>query len=360
VFDAAQPHNDLPLLPPKQKLETERVLRTLGNAKASLASLKEAGRLVPDQSVILQSMILQEAKLSSEIENIFTTHDELYRQIEIDETLQSPAVKEIRRYRNALWAGYQAIKHSGHIDVGLILEVASQILERPAKIRGGGGTVVGNRRRIVYTPPVGEARIRGLLDNWLDFLRTERSIDPLVRIAVAHYQFEAIHPFDDGNGRTGRILNILLLVLAGILDLPILYLSQEFLYERAEYYRRLQGVTERGEWVEWVDFFLGCVDATAIVTRCQFGLISGAIQGARARVRAESKLPSEIVDLVFSKPYTRIGDVVAAGIAKRQTAAAYLRELESLGILRSSRQWREVLFLNPRLLEILSLEPSIP
>ena len=360
-MDPNEPHNDLPKLPPRAKLETPRILKKLGDVKASLAALKEAGSGLPNQSVVLQSMVLQEAKLSSEIENIFTTNDELYREIEIKEDEQSPSVKEVRRYRHALWAGYEELLKKGRVDSALILSTASKVLERKVAIRSGSGTRVGNYRtgKVVYTPPVGEDLIRDLLSNLLNFVAGQSELDPLVRIGVAHYQFEAIHPFTDGNGRTGRVFNLLFMVQLGLLDLPLLYLSSEFLDSRRDYYRTLQGVTEHGRWEDWLEYFLTCVETTAIVTRRQFTLMRAAVADAKekASTTLPRRFPESLVDLVFEKPYTRISDVVAAGFAERQTAARYLKALESIGVLRSSKQWRETLFLNQELLDILTLQP---
>jgi Fic family protein len=360
VFDPAKPHNDLPKLPPGVNLESERVLKRLVTVRGSLAALKQAGSSIPDQSVVLQSMILQEAKLSSEIENVFTTHDELYRQIDESAALQSPAVKEIRRYKQALWLGYEQLAGGRPVDVPLIHRLASEILEQDARLREQSGTVVGNPRtqHIVYRPPHGRKLIRSLLDNLLTFVSAESEIDPLVRIAAAHYQFEAIHPFPDGNGRVGRVLNLLWMVQEKLLDLPVLFLSHEFLESRREYYALIQGVTEHGRWEEWVLYFLDCVDTTAIITRRQFDLIEEAIRSSQgiARQILPRTFPVELIRFVYSKPYTRISDVVLAGIAHRETASKYLHQLAEAGILKPNRKWKDLLFLNPRLLDILSLQ----
>lgn len=361
-MDPSRPYNDLPKLPPKNLVESESVLRKLGDVKAALASLKEAGRKIPDQSVVLQAMALQEAKLSSEIENIFTTNDELYRQIEGGEEHQSPAVKEIRRYRHALWSGYEQLK-TRKIDLELIHFLGKEILERDISFRVGPGTRIGNRRtgKIVYTPPEGQSRIIELLDNLIRYLEADATADHLVRIAVGHYQFEAIHPFEDGNGRTGRVLNLLAMVQHGVLDLPILYLSQEFLENRREYYERLREVTETGAWEAWVLFFLECVEMTAIITRRQFQQVEDAVADAKFRNQEAfgRSVPAEIIELIYTKPYCRISDLVQHGFAKRQTAALYLKRLESIGLVSSIRQWREILYLNDRLMDILSLKPDV-
>lgn len=359
AFDPEQPYNDLPMLPPSHKLESDSVFRALVRARAALAELKEAGKVLPDQSVILRSMVLQEAKLSSQIENIVTTNDELYRQIDAAEAEQSPQVREIRRYSHALWAGLGALRETRRFDIALILEIASELLESKVTVRSWSGTRIGNptTRQVVYTPPEGEELIRGLLANLVEFVRTERVLDPLTRIAVAHYQFEAIHPFIDGNGRTGRVMNVLLLVHEGLLELPVLYLSQEILSTRKEYYRLLRNVTEQGDWEPWLLYFIESVEAMAKLTKAQFGEILTAIRETREEIRARfgRTVPSDLIDLIYKKPYTRIGDVVEAGIAKRQSASEYLRKLADAGILDARKEWREMLFLNKRLLEILSL-----
>lgn len=362
MFDTRQPYNDMPALPPEGKIETERVLKKLVDVRASLAALKEASKVLPDQSIVLQSMVLQEAKLSTEIESIFTTNDELYRQIDAELDSQSPAVKEVRHYKQALWQGYEYLKQSGRIDLDLVSLLGTAILDKDTGFRIGPGTRIGNRRtgNVVYTPPIGRDLIVKLLANLCQFLNEPSNLDPLTKIAVSHYQFEAIHPFVDGNGRTGRVLNVLAMVNAGILDLPVLYLSQEFLENRRDYYEGLRGVTETGEWEPWILFFFECLEVTAIITRRQFQLVQDSISEAKQLVRTElpKRFPGEAVDLVFSKPYIRISDLVDSGIAKRQSAAQYLKSLEAIGLLKSTRQWREVLYLNPKLMEILSLRPD--
>lgn len=361
AFDPHQPYNDLPSLPPSADLETKDVLKKCITANKALAELKGAGDLIPNQSMLINAIPLQEAKMSSEIENIVTTQDKLFRAIVTGSASADPATKEVLQYRAALKHGHDKLQ-SEPLSVALLVEVCGVLREQDAMIRDDDDddevTVVANRATgdIIYTPPRGRKVLEKKLGNLVSFLQSADSLDPLIKMAVTHYQFEAIHPFDDGNGRTGRILNILYLVQQKLLSIPVLYLSRFIIQNKAEYYKRLRAVTESGEWEAWLLYMLTGVEETAQWTCNRIHAIRKLFGETVERCRKE--LPSnvyskELVELIFVQPYSKVEFVVDAGIAKRQTAAEYLKRLEGLGILQSEKVGREVIYLHPALLEIL-------
>ena len=359
-FDKDQPFNDLPLLPPAPELETKAVLKQALNASRALAELKVAGALIPNQSVLLTTLGLQEAKMSSEIENIVTTNDELYRAFADQEPLMNSATKEVLSYNEALWFGFRALRAGRPISTRLIEEIGAIVNPRAGGIRRVPGTKIANAtRQTIYTPPEGESVIRDKLANLEKFLyaQSETELDPLVKMAVLHYQFEAIHPFSDGNGRTGRILNILYLVESGLLEIPVLYLSRYIIENKAAYYSGLRAVTESGAWEEWVLYMLRAVEKTASETRQKIQSIHALMQSTADLVRQE--LPKvykkELVELLFDQPYTKIKFLERAGLVRnRQAASDALRALAGLGVLKGVKVGREWYFLNPSFLELLS------
>ncbi|MFZ1465976.1 MAG: Fic family protein [Anaerolineae bacterium] len=358
VYRNNEPYNDLPFLPPAAALETTAVLRRAITASRALAELKGAGNLIPNQSILINSIPLQEARLSSEIENIVTTQDALFRAAVEEPGRADPPTREVLRYRTALRRGYDALQ-TRPIDIDLIVEVCRVLSDGRATLRDQEPILIEDvaAGAAVYTPPRGRARIVALLQNLTDFLARPGDLDPLIRMAVAHYQFEAIHPFVDGNGRTGRILNILALVQAGLLDLPVLYLSRSIIQNKGEYYRRLRAVTEARDWEGWLLFMLAAVEETAAWTTGRILAMRELFEATTERCRQE--LPEymysrELVELLFVQPYVKIKFLVDAGIAKRQTAAVYLRHLEKLGILQGERHGRETIYKHPALLGLLS------
>ncbi len=358
--DPSKPYNDLPRLPPEAEVETLATLKAVIGANRALAELKAAGNLIPNQALLVRAVLLQEAKVSSEIENIVTTNDELYRAFTEDPERTDPPTKEVLRYEHALWTGFNRIREGQGLQADAFEKLVQVIKDPSYGIRERPGTRIMNRTtgKPVYTPPEGKARIAGLLENLSDYMNSEDGTDPLIKMAVAHYQFEAIHPFHDGNGRTGRIVNILFLVHAGVLDLPILYLSHYIIQNKPAYYRGLRGVTEEGRWEEWITFMLRAIEVTALDTRRRIVAIRDAL--AAAVVFASENMTrgyrKELIELVFQQPYTRIRFLEEAGLAKRDAASANLRELERIGILRSIKRGREVLYVNELLLEILGKE----
>ncbi|MFZ2423433.1 MAG: Fic family protein [Anaerolineae bacterium] len=358
VYRNNEPYNDLPFLPPAAALETTAVLRRAITASRALAELKGAGNLIPNQSILINSIPLQEARLSSEIENIVTTQDALFRAAVEEPGRADPPTREVLRYRTALRRSYDALQ-TRPIDIDLIVEVCRVLSDGRATLRDQEPILIEDvaAGAAVYTPPRGRARIVALLQNLTDFLARPGDLDPLIRMAVAHYQFEAIHPFVDGNGRTGRILNILALVQAGLLDLPVLYLSRSIIQNKGEYYRRLRAVTEARDWEGWLLFMLAAVEETAAWTTGRILAMRELFEATTERCRQE--LPEymysrELVELLFVQPYVKIKFLVDAGIAKRQTAAVYLRHLEKLGILQGERHGRETIYKHPALLGLLS------
>lgn len=357
-FDPAIAYNDLPPLPPPVDLETRAVLKACIEASRALAELKQAGRLLPNQDVLINTIPLLEARASSEIENIVTTTDQLFRYAQPDrEALADPATKEALRYRTALRRGVEAVKQRP-LATTTAVEVCRTLLGVSLDIRRVPGTALVNEGTgdVVYTPPEGEGVLRTLLANWERFLHDSKDVDPLIRMAIAHYQFEAIHPFSDGNGRTGRILNLLFLIEQELLELPVLYLSRAIIRTKEDYYRLLLAVTTRGAWEEWILYLLRAVDETSRWTTERIRAIRRLMHETGEYVRADvyGAYSRELVELIFVQPYCRIKNVVEAGIAQRQTAAVYLKQLANAGVLEEIKVGREKLFINPRLMRLLT------
>ncbi len=349
------PYNDLPSLPPAVELETIPVLKQCIKSNSALAELKQAAELIPNQTMLINTLPLLEARASSEIENIVTTADKLFQHIQGDEKAD-PATKEALRYRQALFEGYQSLKKRP-LTTHTAEAVCSKIKGREMTVRKVPGTALQNDRtgEIIYTPPAGEDVIREKLANWERFLHEQTELDPLIRMAAGHYQFEAIHPFADGNGRTGRVINTLFLIEEGLLNLPILYLSRYIITHKADYYRLLLKVTAEQAWEEWVLYLLRGVEDTARWTTAKIAAIRALTDQTAMHVR--EKLPKiysrELVDVLFEQPYCRIGNVVDKSIAKRQAASEYLKKLVEIGVLTEQQTGREKLFIHPKLVQLL-------
>lgn len=355
----AAPFNALPLLPPKADLETKAILKRCIAARAALAELKQAAELIPNQAVLINTLPLLEAQASSEIENIITTTDRLFQFREMDDAADA-STKEALRYSRALLEGFQSLEKRP-LATRTAEEVCSLIKGVPMRVRKIPGTALAQANgEIVYTPPVGEALLRELLANWERFLHEATEIDPLIRMAVVHYQFEAIHPFTDGNGRTGRVLNSLFFISEGLLTLPILYLSRYIIQHKADYYRLLREVTQTDEWEGWVLFMLKGVEETARWTVAKIAAIRKLQAHTVEHVRkgAPKIYSHELVNLVFELPYCRIQNLTERGIAGRQTASVYLKELVKIGVLEEKAVGREKLFIHPNLLRLLTREPN--
>lgn len=357
VFDPNRPFNDLPDLPPASETETKAILRSCIAARAALAELRVSGNLIPNQAMLINSIPLLEAQASSEIENIVTTTDRLFRYANDAAGRADPATKEALRYRTALHRGFEMLRRRP-VSTAMAVEICRTIKGVGLDIRTTPGTTLVNDAtdEVIYTPPEGEYVLRGKLANWERYIHEAEGIDPLIRLAVMHYQFEAIHPFVDGNGRTGRVLNLLYLVDKGLLDIPVLYLSRHIIRNRVLYYRHLLEVTTRQDWEAWILFFLEAVRTTAEWTTAKIRAIRELLDetGAGIRQRMPKIYSRELAELIFVHPYCRIGDVVKADIAKRQTAAVYLKALAAEGLLEEIRAGRENLYINPPLLTLLT------
>lgn len=357
IWRADKPWNLLPPLPPAAELETKAVLKQCITARAALAELKQAAELIPNQTMLINTLPLLEAKDSSEIENIVTTADQLFQYAQGGDNLANAATKEALRYRTALYLGYQSLA-TRPLCTATAVDVCRTIKATDLDIRRTPGTQLINDRtgEVIYTPPEGVACLRDLLANWERFLNNQTELDPLVRMAVGHYQFEAIHPFSDGNGRTGRVLNILFLIQAELLTLPILYLSRHIIAHKTDYYRLLLDTTRTGNLEPWVIFMLQAVEETAKWTTAKIAAIRTLAEHTTAHVR--ERLPKiytrELVDVVFEQPYCRIGNLVEKNIAQRQSASRYLKELTAIGVLREVQAGKEKLFIHPKLMQLLA------
>ena len=355
-----QPHNQLPTLPPGHDLESKAVLRACIAARAALAELKQAAELIPNQTMLINTIPLLEAKDSSEIENIVTTTDQLFQHVDGDGQADH-ATKEALRYRTALHHGYRSLQ-SRPLCTATAVEVCRTLKGADMDIRRTPGTQLVNDRtgEVIYTPPEGEDRLRTLLANWERFLHNETELDPLIRMAVGHYQFEAIHPFADGNGRTGRVINILFLIQQELLNLPILYLSRHIIANKADYYRLLLEVTRDQAWEPWVLFMLKAVEETSRWTTGKIAAIRQLAEHTTDHIRLSlPKIYSrELVDVIFEQPYCRIGNLVDKQIGQRQAASRYLKELVALGVLREMAYGKEKLFIHPKLMQLLSKDSN--
>jgi len=362
-FDASKPYNDLPLLPPPIELiETTEILKKCIDARVAVAELKQAADLIPNAAVLVNALPLLEARASSEIENIVTTTDKLFEFVDMAEDKADAATKEALRYRTALFEGTKMVRR-GMLTTDIAIQICSTIKDIELDIRDDSGTRLSNRRtgEVIYTPPVGQKLLQKKLANWAEFMHKQTTIDPLIRMAIQHYQFEAIHPFTDGNGRTGRILNILFLVEQGLLDTPILYLSRHIIQNKGEYYRLLSDVTRHQAWGAWILFMLTGVAETCTWTTEKIKAIRELMQHTTQYVQA--RLPKiyswELVEALFKQPYCRINNLVSTGVAKRQTASVYLKQLCDIGVLKEYRSGRETLFVHPKYIELLTGEENV-
>lgn len=356
MFDRNAPYNTLPPLPPAVAVETPAVLRKAIAASRALAELKGMAERMPNQAMLIDSLVLQEARASSEIENILTTNDELFVAASDEALPASAEAKEVLRYRQALNHGFRQIR-TRPLATGLFVEIARLIKQADFDIRRTPGTrIATSRGETLYTPPEGEAVIRDKLRDLESFMHADDGMDALVKMALLHYQFEAIHPFPDGNGRTGRILNVLYLVDRGLLSLPVLYLSRHIIDHKTAYYEGLRRVTEEGAWEDWVLYMLDAVEQTSLRTRAQINDILALMEAVREQVqRAAPRLYSrDLIEQIFRQPYCKIPFLERAGLGTRQTCARYLRQLEELGILRGQKIGREVYFINHALFELLT------
>lgn len=350
------PFNDLPPLPPPGlDLEPKSVLKVAIEARTALATLAQAGNLLPNPNVLIHAVPLLEAQASSEIENIVTTADELFKHADLGGG--DHATKEALRYRSALFAGVEAIRDRP-LSVRTATMICSRLQGRDMDVRSMPGTRIANpnSREVIYAPPEGAEVIREKLTDWERFVHAEDDLDPLVRMAVAHYQFEAIHPFPDGNGRTGRVLNILMLIEAGLLDDPVLYLSRSIIARKNDYYRLLRAVTAEGAWIEWIHYMLDVVRESAASTIRKIGSIRACQEDIAERARAATPggRDAQFLSVLFEQPYCRIGTVVDRCGVSRQTASSWLHALVETDLLYDVRVGRERLFVNHEFRDVLT------
>jgi len=346
------------LPPPRGKVETIEILRSANKAAVALAELKGIANTIPNQAMLVNAIVLQEAKDSSEIENIITTQDELYKALVVNKSTVSASTKEVVNYRKAIFYGYDLLKKQGFLRINDIVAIQELLVDNAAGIRSMPGTVLKNDKtgEVVYTPPQDKSEILDLLSNFIiQFNQNEQDLSPLINLAILHAQFESIHPFYDGNGRTGRILNILYLILNDLIDVPILYLSSYIIENKQEYYRLLNQNNRTGEWEEWIIFMLQAVEKTSLRTITKVNSIRQLLDQALEEV--QRKIPKtykkELVELLFEMPYSKIDFVVNRLHVERKAASRYLKELESIGILKSQKVGRETLYINVGLIEIL-------
>ncbi|MEJ7760051.1 MAG: Fic family protein [Gemmatimonadaceae bacterium] len=340
-----------------ERFETVGVLKALAGANRQLAELKGVSASIPNQNILVATLGMQEAKDSSAIENIVTTHDELFRDALMPESGASPAVKEVLRYRQALVVSFEEVRKTGVLSNNHILRIQAALEMNEAGFRKVPGTTLKNERgAVVYTPPLPD-RILPMMSDLERFMNEERlAVDPLIRMALIHHQFETIHPFYDGNGRTGRIINVLYLVKEGLLDVPVLYMSRYIIRTKDEYYRLLQSVREHDAWEEWVTYML-----TAVAESARDGIrtvadIKSLLLDYKHRIRQElPKIYSQdLINNIFSHPYTKIQFVEDDLGVSRLTATKYLDKLSAAGFLVKEKAGRSSFYLNMALYDILT------
>ena len=355
-FNRKIPYNELPLLPPKADIETRSILRKTISAGRALAQLNGALQNLPNPNLFLDTIYLQEAKASSEVENIITTNDELYKSLVADRKVEDPAAKEVLSYKEALWLSLEELKTKPFITTNLCIKIVQCIKQNTASIRVMPGTTLSSTQgKVIYTPPSGETVIRKKMTNLEKFINEDSSIDPLIKMALLHYQFEAIHPFSDGNGRTGRILLLLYLKLSGLLDTPAIYLSEYIIKNKTEYYRKLQRVTEKNAWEDYILYMLDMIEVTSAKGLERLSEITTVMDKTADEIK--KKLPKiyskDLIEVLFRLPYTKRRHLVDEDIGNSKTAGNYLAALEEKGFLTSEKVGKEKLYLNPRLLKIL-------
>ena len=365
--DREKPWNDLPLLPLSGEIyRTPEILEQLGETKAALGRLQGRSTAIPNQGLLINTISLQEAKASSAIENIFTTDDELYKAYS-DKELESVqgSSKEVLRYREALWAGHAYLKEHQQFDLDYFLQLYREVKQASDGIRpefasvvirqGGTGPQAG---KVIYTPPRGKGIIENKMANLFDYVNDDQKypVDPVLKMAISHYQIEAIHPFRDGNGRTGRIFSIHLLIQKGLLDLPILFLSRYIMDHKDEYYSRLAGVSQRGDWNNWILYLLKATQSTAMLTYNKINELLDAKDAIGKAIEMDKTIrrPDLLVQAIFTQPFTKVKQLVDAKLYAENTARDYLNTLCKMGVLEKKTVAGHHYYLNIELYRILS------
>lgn len=355
---------NIPTLPLPYDLETKEVLRQVNRANRKLAELKGVAQTIPNERILISSLTLQEAKDSSAVENIVTTQDDLYRAgIEIDHSFINAATKEVLFYREAINRGFQMVRNQNILTLNNIRQVQQILEQNSAGFRTAPGTQLkrSSDGAVVYTPPQNGDEIKQYMANLELFINEESlcQLDPLIKMAIIHHQFESIHPFYDGNGRTGRIINILYLVISGLLDLPILYLSRYITRNKSEYYRLIQAIRDKNtdnaeEWEEWILFMLKGIENTAENTIELVKNIGKMMDEYKHIIRPAfgNKYNHELLNGLFYHPYTKISHVVNNMQISRQTASKYLDKIAELGLVRKEKMGKENYYINTRLMNM--------
>lgn len=365
--DRNVPWNDLPSLPIRKELyQTIEILEKLGDAKAALARLHGRSAIIPNQGLLINTISLQEAKISSAIENVFTTDDELYKAYSDQNTETTGASKEVLRYQEALWSGYNYLKKTGQFDQDYFIQVFQEIKQTTDGIRpdflnttikqGGTGPNAG---QVIYTPPRGVTIIKDKLDNLVNFLNDDEQyrIDHLLKMAIAHFQFEVIHPFRDGNGRSGRVFNIHYLTNKGLLDVPILFLSRYILDHKDDYYSGLMGVSQRSNWKDWLLFMMRAIENTSNITFHKINEIVSIKDSILEFVKKDDRKfrnPEVLIEFLFTQPFTKVKHLVDSGIYAENTARDYLNKLCDMQVMEKKEIEGHHYYLNLELYRILS------
>ena len=354
----------IPELPLQYDLETKEVLRQVNRANRKLAELKGVAQTIPNERILISSLTLQEAKDSSAVENIVTTQDDLYRAgLDIGYQYINAATKEVLFYREAIDKGFQMVRGKEFLTLNNIKTVQQILEQNSAGFRTTPGTQLkrSDDGTVVYTPPQDGADIERYMSNLEQFINNQdmSQLDPLIKMAIIHHQFESIHPFYDGNGRTGRIINMLYLVITGLLDLPILYLSRYITRNKGEYYRLIQAVRDKNnnnaaEWEAWILFMLKGVEVTATDTISLVKSIGEMMDEYKRIIRPAfgGKYNHELLNSLFYHPYTKIGHIEANMQVSRQTASKYLDKIVKLGLLQKEKMWKENYYINTKLMNL--------
>ncbi len=353
----------LPTLPPSQDIETKSILKKVASANRYLAELKGVSATIPNEGILINTLSLQEAKDSSAIENIITTHDELFKEELFPEYAANASAKEVRNYVVALRAGHELVIKDMLLTKNHLLKIHEQLECNRAGFRSLPGTDLKNEQsgEVIYTPPQNKDEILALLDNLEQFINDDTllDVDPLIKMAIIHYQFESIHPFYDGNGRTGRIINVLYLVLKNLLHIPVLYLSRYIVQTKHEYYTLLQNVRDNNGWEEWILYILNGVEQTSKQTIVMVHAIDEALMKYKHFIRDRHKFYSQdLINNLFFHPYTKIEFVERDLNVSRLTATKYLDTLSADGLLQKEKIGRSNFYINTALFKILTETPA--
>ena len=348
--------NKIDMLPMEKDIETKRILKQLSRTSRALAELKGVAKTMPNQNILINAIMINEAKTSSSIENIVTTHDEIYRAM-VKTNDASPAAKEVADYRAAICEGYTLVKEKELINTNIIIKIQEKLEHNQAGIRNTPGTVIKNDAtgEIIYIPPQEKDEILKYMKNLEEYINNDDDmVDPLIKLAMIHYQFESIHPFYDGNGRTGRILNILYLILKDLIDAPILYLSKYIIRNKLEYYKLFQETRESGDFEDWIIYILVGIEEMAEETIIIINKIRDEIGSIKYELREKTKIYSkELLEALFVEFYTRIPYIQKQLGVSDKTAQKYLDSLVDMGFLTSEKIGRERIYRNERLFKII-------